>query len=116
MDDVVVLTKITQYVNGLHAFGRKIAGVLYLHDVSLDRMRSGGYRNLEMLPKLVGRENFAFCTLVTTHWNTLKDSSKEVKNESLLKSTETCWKPLLEGTNPALYARFENSPESGFKI
>jgi len=116
MDDIGVLTKITQYVNGLHARGRMIAGVLYLHDVSLAKMRSGGLRNLEMLPKLVGRQNLVFCTLVTTHWNHLIDPSKEVNNEKLLKTTAAYWKPLLEGPNPALYAKFEKNAESGIKI
>lgn len=114
--DTVVLDKIACWGNALLGRRRKISGVLYLHDVSLPRIRGSGLRNLEMLPALIGEEKLHFLTMVTTHWNTLKDSTKEVDNEKSLMAEERFWGKLLNGDSRATTRRFHNTPDSALEI
>lgn len=114
--DTVVLEKIAGWGNSLFGDGKTISGVLYLHDVSVSRMRGSGIRNLEVLPAFIGEEKLQFLTLVTTHWNTLKDSNKEVNNEKSLMTEEKYWRKLLDGDSRANTRRFDNTDGSALEI
>ena len=114
--DIEILGNIADYVNGIHAKKEKLAGVLYMHDISMGRMRGSGVQNLQMLPELIGQDNLEFCTLVTTHWHTLADPTKEVQNEVQLRDSPKYWQPLLAGDRPATMKRFSNTPESAWDI
>jgi hypothetical protein len=114
--DTVVLDKIASWGNSLFRRGQKISGVLYLHDVSVSRMRGSGIRNLEMLPEFIGKEKLQFLTMVTTHWNTLRDSNKEVNNEKSLMAEEKYWRKLLDGDSRANTRRFDNTDGSAMEI
>jgi len=114
--DTTVLDKIANWTNSLFHCGNKISGVLYLHDVSLPRMRGSGVRNLQMLPEFIGKEKLQFLTLVTTHWGTLRDSDKEVQNEESLMADDQYWKTLLEGDSRANTRRFDNTTGSALEI
>lgn len=114
--DTDVLKKIADLINSLYDRKEHMCGVLYLHDISLHRMRGSGLRNLEMLPEFIGKEKLRFLTLVTTHWGTLRDPSREVKHEESLKKDSKYWKSLLEGHSPATPRRFDNTADSALDI
>ena len=114
--DAVVLHKIASWSNSLFGRGQKISGILYLHDVSAPRMRGSGIRNLELLPAFIGEEKLQFLTMVTTHWNTLRDHNKEVKNEKSLMTEEKYWRKLLNGDSRANTRRFDNTDGSALEI
>ncbi len=69
-----------------------------------------------MLPKFVGQDQLKFCTLVTTHWGTLKDSSIETNREDEIRNNDTYWESLLGGYSHATMERFDNSEESAWAI
>jgi hypothetical protein len=114
--DADILHKVAAWINAIFHGKEKISGVLYLHDITLGRIRGSGLRNLEMLPKFLGHGQLGFCTLVTTHWGTLRDSSREVKNEEQLRKDDSYWKPLLDGYSRANMERFDNTDESALSI
>ena len=114
--DIEVLKNIASYVNGICAEGKRLSGVLYLHDITLGRMRGSGFQNLEMLPRLVGQDKLRFITLVTTHWGRLADPSQEERNEAQLATNDRYWKPLLSGHPPAQMHRFLNTADSAWEI
>jgi hypothetical protein len=115
--DADVLHKVASWINAIfHNEKERISGVLYLHDITLGRIRGSGLRNLEMLPKFLGQDQLEFCTLVTTHWGTLKDSTIETKREDEICNNETYWKSLLGGYSHATMERFNNTEESAWTI
>ncbi|MCJ1385883.1 hypothetical protein MMC17_009007 [Xylographa soralifera] len=114
--DIEVLKNIASYVNGIYAEGKRLSGVLYLHDITLERMRGSGFQNLEMLPRLVGQDKLGFITLVTTHWGHLRDANQEERNETQLATNDRYWKPLLAGQPPAQMHRFLNTADSAWEI
>jgi hypothetical protein len=115
-----LLGMVAEWANSIYNEKLKISGILYLHDITLGRIRGSGLRNLEMFPKFVGQGKLEFCTLVTTHWGTLKDSAIEIRNEDLLRNDEKYWKPLLKGYHnadtQANMMRFGNTSQSAWEI
>jgi hypothetical protein len=115
--DPNVLYKIANWINSLYNSNEKISGILYLHDVSLTRMRGSGRRNLEMVREVVGKEKFEFLTLVTTHWHTLTDPKREKDNEASLKKEDMYWRPFLKDPcSCATMRRFNNTVTSALEI
>ena len=115
--DPIVLDKIANWTNRLFDNQQEISGILYLHDVSLPRIRGSGLRNLEMLPALIGKHKLDFLTLVTTHWGTRADPAFELKNEEALMTDSKYWQPLLNGVHSnAETRRFDMTTESALHI
>ena len=114
--DIEILKNIASYVNGIYSEGQRLSGVLYLHDITLGRMRGSGFQNLEMLPRLIGQDKLGFITLVTTHWGQLADADRELRNETQLATNDRYWKPLLSGQPPARMHRFLNTADSAWEI
>ena len=52
--DAEVLSRIATYVNSTYKLKQTLAGVIYLHDISVGKLRGVGQRNLRMLEKMIG--------------------------------------------------------------
>ena len=76
--DTEVLDGIANMVNTIYQSQEPMAGILYLHDISRAKMGAGGERSIRLLEGLLGKLNFADCTLVTTKWGTMKDEAMEL--------------------------------------
>ena len=90
----------------------KLAGIIYLHRISDNRMDSVPYRNLCMFRELCGDQAMKKVVLVTTMWNKGQtDSTLNLRERSLFNNY---WKEMID--NGASTARFLNSPDSAWKI
>lgn len=49
-----VLLKIATYVNTTYKLKQTLAGVIYIHDITQQRMRASGLRNLRTLENMIG--------------------------------------------------------------
>ncbi|KDQ53019.1 hypothetical protein JAAARDRAFT_100020, partial [Jaapia argillacea MUCL 33604] len=89
----------------------KLAGILYLHRISDNRMSGSPLKNLRMFGKLCGDTAARHVVLVSSMWDRV-DLGVALKRETELK--ENFWKGMLD--NGASVDRFTNSPASGWEI
>ena len=81
MSDTEILRTISEELVKQHKQGQKANGLIYLHSITEDKMRSSNKRNLELFKGVVGREALKNVVLATTKWDkvTVVDgSAKEI--------------------------------------
>ncbi|KAL9603995.1 MAG: hypothetical protein Q9219_000757 [cf. Caloplaca sp. 3 TL-2023] len=81
--DVHVLQNIANYVNLTYKLKERLAGVLYLHDITKAKMGGVGKRNIRMLEQMIGLDKFKNCTIVTTKWGSTNQQDAEDRETSL---------------------------------
>ena len=70
-DDADVLYELAAWLKGLLQNEKKLAGLIYLHRITDNRLGSSAVRNLRMMRELVGDNNMKNVVLVTTRWENL---------------------------------------------
>ena len=88
LTDANVLQRIADYVNTTYRLKRKLAGVLYLHDITKTKVGGVALRNLRMLEGLIGMEACDNCALITTKWGCSNDPQGEDAREKTLSEQE----------------------------
>ncbi|MCJ1263811.1 hypothetical protein MMC22_003681 [Lobaria immixta] len=83
--DTDVLSRIATYVNTNYKLKQRLAGVLYLHDITKTKVGWTGKRNLRMLENMIGTDAYRYCTLVTTKWGCTTISKDEETREKSLR-------------------------------
>ncbi|KAF7970672.1 hypothetical protein HWV62_23260 [Athelia sp. TMB] len=108
--DVMILKKIADWLAATGKQGIKLAGVIYLHRISDNRLNNAKMVNLKMLKSMCGADAMPNVALVSTMWSCA--GSKFLSRETELRST--FWKDMI--TNGAAYRRFEDSTQSAWDI
>ena len=117
VSDVRVLSQIAAYVNTIFKLKKKLAGVLYLHDITKAKMGGVGLRNLRMLEEMIGKESYDNCTLVTTKWGCTNNPQDEAKREETLSEKEKFFGGMLQSPRQAKMDRFHpNTKERALEI
>ena len=114
--DVDILSNITKYVNTTYKLKERLAGVLYLHDITKGKMGGVGKRNIRMLENMIGGEKFKFCTILTTKWGCTNDPKGEEKREDMLRTDKEFFGSMLGAEafeTHATFSRFD--PKSKWK-
>lgn len=93
-DDKVLLS-IANFVNTTYKLKQTIAGVIYLHDITKQRMGGVGERNLRMLEKMIGIEKWDNCSLVTTNWGCTTNPEGEEKRKQT-RTLGLCYRMLIK--------------------
>ena len=106
-NDAEILSRIANYINTTYKLKQTLAGVLYLHDITKQRMGGVGKRNLRMLEKMVGIDRWSNCTLVTTKWGCTTDPKGEESREQTLRSSQDYFGAMLQNAQQAQMARFD---------
>ena len=89
----------------------KLAGIIYLHRITDNRMAGTPHRNLRMFGELCGDQAVKKVVLVTTMWDKVqRDTGVRRENELV----ENYWKTMIN--YGASTARFSNSADSAWKI
>lgn len=104
--DVKVLTRIADFINLHYKLGSTLAGVLYLHDITKEKMGGVGKRNLRMLEEMIGIEKWDNCTLVTTKWGCTTDPAAEDAREENLRRKDEFFGAMLKNSHSASMKRF----------
>lgn len=107
VNDSQVLSEIATYVNTHYMLKVRLAGVLYLHDITKGKLGGVGQRNLRMLEKMIGQEKYSNCTLVTTKWGCTKNSQDEEEREKTLREVERYFGGMLSNAQHARMERFD---------
>ncbi|KAL9608269.1 MAG: hypothetical protein Q9167_006893 [Letrouitia subvulpina] len=110
--DVDVLKNIADYVNLTYKLKERLAGVLYLHDITKAKMGGVGKRNIRMLEQMIGVDKFNNCTIVTTKWGATNLQDEELRETALRMDKEFFGSMLQTGqhTHNATLRRY--SPKS----
>ncbi|KAG6382116.1 P-loop containing nucleoside triphosphate hydrolase protein [Boletus reticuloceps] len=90
----------------------KIAGIIYAHRITDDRMSGSAYRNLQMFGRLCGSVPLPRTRLITTMWDQAKDQAATLRRETQLK--DEFWRALIDGG--ATVHRSYNTPNSAQEI
>ena len=72
----------------------KLGGLIYLHDISLPRIKGTALRNLEVFKKLCGDRALRSVVLGTTKWTEL--ASRSVGEDRLKELCDKYWLEMIE--------------------
>ncbi|KAF6217523.1 hypothetical protein HO133_006861 [Letharia lupina] len=106
LNDAQVLSEIATYINTSYKLKQRLAGVLYLHDITKAKVGGVGKINLRMLENLIGMEKCNNCTLVTTKWGCTNLQDEE-KREKTLSVEKKFFGAMLQNAQQAKMKRFE---------
>ncbi|KDQ53009.1 hypothetical protein JAAARDRAFT_92711, partial [Jaapia argillacea MUCL 33604] len=109
--DMEILTMIGDWLRLTYQKNVRLAGILYLHRISDNRMSGSPHKNLHMFGKLCGDTAAQSVILVSTMWDRVGESMAESRETQLIG---TYWKGMLD--NHAKTARFHNSLDSAWGI
>jgi hypothetical protein len=91
--------------------GTKLAGIIYLHEITQARMRGSFLKNYDMFTKLCGDDAMANVIFATTKWDEIVFDAGIAREEEL--KTEF-WQSVLDRGSYA--ARFMNTQASAWEI
>jgi hypothetical protein len=90
---------------------KKLAGILYLHEISQERIRRSFVKNYHMFIKLCGDDAMRNVIIVTTKWTEVTPEEGERREQQLRVEF---WKDVLQ--KGAVVARFMHTHESAWEI
>jgi hypothetical protein len=88
----------------------KIAGVIFLHEISQVRMRGTARRNTDVFKKLCGKDIMMFVALCTTMWEEVPPDLAKAREDQL---RETYWKDMLSEGAQVMRIRRESGSAWG---
>ncbi|KAK6543826.1 hypothetical protein TWF694_000556 [Orbilia ellipsospora] len=86
MSDFEILESLTRELAQIYTAARPLTGIIYVHDVSKEKMGGTSYKSLQTFQKLVGDTSLKNVVLVTTHWRTFFYSAQEQREEELRRT------------------------------
>ncbi|KAL2672799.1 hypothetical protein Neosp_013515 [[Neocosmospora] mangrovei] len=91
--DTEVLKDVAFFLSQIYRKNVKLAGIVYLHRITDNRVRGSSIKNLKMFQQLCGDEAFGHVILATSMWDTLDEGSKDVgdQREQELVSRAEFW-------------------------
>ena len=107
MSDSVVLSRIAAFVNTTYKLKHTLAGVVYLHDITKQKLGGVGLRNIRLLENMIGIDKWDNCTLVTTKWGCTTDSAGEQARERKLRTEDKYFATMLDNSHSAKMVRFD---------
>ena len=115
-DDAQVLQEVATFLEMTYNQNMKLSGIIYLHDITKNRMTHGATANLAMFQALCGEEPLKNVILATTRWGDLQQEPHEraVRFEDDLKTNDNFWGGMVKKGSHVV--RFENSKESALEI
>ncbi|PPQ96072.1 hypothetical protein CVT26_004704 [Gymnopilus dilepis] len=108
--DVAILKKIAEWLKESYQKDNAVlGGVIYLHDVSLDRFTGTAQRNLDIFQALCGDDALCKVVIGTTKWDRIKPEVAK-RHEDELRQDH--WKALIKQGAQVVSFKNQNDPES----
>ncbi|KAF5321122.1 hypothetical protein D9619_000482 [Psilocybe cf. subviscida] len=87
-DDSMILQRIADWLKEAHGKGAKLAGVIYLFDITQFRVTGATKRNFDVFEKLCGEDACKSIVLGTTKWTRVPANEQEIagKKEKQLRN------------------------------
>jgi hypothetical protein len=110
-----VLSDIGFFLASTYKNGVRLSGIIYLHDITKNRMTHGGLSNLIMFQDLCGPEPLGNVVLATSRWSKDPEQIKdEERFERELITSPKYWGEMVK--NESKVTRFRNTEESAHEI
>ncbi|KXX82682.1 hypothetical protein MMYC01_201104 [Madurella mycetomatis] len=93
--DFEIIEQLVCWVQKNAANGQHLAGILFLHPITQNRLQGSNRRMLSTFKKLLGNDYFKKVLLITTFWNDVQQSVGE-QRERELKESDDAWKPIID--------------------
>ncbi|TVY71324.1 hypothetical protein LSUE1_G008674 [Lachnellula suecica] len=113
LTDTEVLVMIANFLEVTYAEGIKLAGIVYMYDISGERMGGTGEQNLSMFEQLCGTDFKTNVAIVTNRWDKM-EGDEELAEERITQLQEEYWADWLE--NGTKLFRHDGTPYSAHKI
>ena len=111
--DADILAELAETLSALYVHKLKLAGIIYLHRITDNRMTNTLLRNLSVIRNLCGDEPLKNVTLLTTHWDTEKRAVAEEREKQMME-TEDWWGYMV--SKGSKVRRFKNTEESAHDV
>ena len=105
--DSQVLARITNFVITTYKLKHQLAGVLYLHDITKQKLGGAGLRNIRLLENMIGIDKWDHCTLLTTKCGCTTNPKGEEDRERKLRTDDRYFKDMLNNSRQAKMERFD---------
>lgn len=115
--DTQVLKELAMFLGALYTKNIKLAGIIYFHRITDNKMGHHSLKNLAMFQKLCGKSTLASVALVTTMWDKIKDAvamQHAERAEQELIQNPKYWGDMLEEGSQIF--RHDNGLNSALKI
>ncbi|KAF5359745.1 hypothetical protein D9756_003445 [Leucocoprinus leucothites] len=107
-----ILSRIASWLLQTYQDRRMLSGVLYLHNITDNRMTNTRLQNLDIFKKICGSDAYSSVCLVSTHWDEIQAPNVGTKKEDELR--RNYWKVLID--KKAKNGRFDNTYSSAWTI
>ncbi|UKZ61156.1 uncharacterized protein TrAtP1_002426 [Trichoderma atroviride] len=111
--DSEILREVANWLNISHEAKIKLAGIIYLHRISDNRLGGAAMKNLRMFKRLCGRDSLACVVLATTMWNKADLLVDEQREKELLNRPDF-WADMVKQGSQVF--RHDNGRESATTI
>lgn len=115
--DADILREIASFMSRAYEKSVKLAGIIYLHRISDNRLAGSALKNLRIFKCLCGENAFKHVMLVTSMWDTVKTRKDEVlavERETQLVNDDGFWKDMHQ--RGSLVARWAGSADAAEKM
>lgn len=109
-----ILQEIAFFLTKLYEERIELAGVIFLHRITDQRMSGASIRNLRILQWLCGESSMPHLALVSTMWGNLQDKELGISRERDLLQNANFWAPMQ--ASGAIISRHDGSVESARDI
>ncbi|KAG6330031.1 hypothetical protein ID866_9058 [Astraeus odoratus] len=109
--ELEILQSIYEWLNTSYKKNVLLAGLLYFHRISDNRMAGTPLKNLRVFQKLCGDEGMYRIVLTTTMWD---EVDEEIGQERLAELQRSYWKGMVAGGSTTF--RYWNTPESAREL
>jgi hypothetical protein len=111
LSDTDILTLIADWMEKTYEEGSLLSGIIYLHQISGNRMDGASKKSLRLFRKLCGESNLRNVILASTMWENV-DEAKAAEREREL--AENYWKEMIE--NGSKIARISSNPNDARRL
>ncbi|KAK6341269.1 hypothetical protein TWF696_008352 [Orbilia brochopaga] len=111
MSDFEILEGLTKELAAIYKDARPLTGIIYVHDISKEKMGKKSHKSLRTFQNLVGETSLKNVVLVTTHWNWFFKGAQTRREEEL---RTTFWSSMLARGSQIL--RHSGSRRSALRI
>ncbi|KAK0099505.1 hypothetical protein ONS96_008342 [Cadophora gregata f. sp. sojae] len=96
--DTIVLKEIAFFLSRLYRDKVNLAGIIYLHRITDNRLSGTALKNLNAFRQLCGPDSYGHVILTTSMWNLLDPSASHLgdERENELKTTSRFWGAMCE--------------------
>lgn len=100
--DVEILDRVATWLARCYKDKTPVAGVIYMHKISDNRMRGSLHKNFLMFKKVCGADSFKKVVLATAHWQTLSESEHLKCHTRERELKEKYWNEVISGGGSVL--------------